>query len=275
MALRYTVSASLWPTCNAATSCSAALSVISLMCSDFIFRSPVRGFGSLTSRREPKDRVCRRTEEEESAPERKGNRSDTWVRRWRDSVPRKGVDGVRRTLRTMSVDYALPIYASGLAVVRLGGKASRSIFVGSTLQARPAAGQDAGPGIPAEKRSHPRRSDRRNRQVLCDRRRGTESGECPFFPGSSHGPRSGWNAACGSKCGRHRGDDAGRNAKIRVAAHRREAVRVARCALSHRPQRHAENQNRGLACRWHGSHFGPDRKGKSSFRGAWARSRRA
>src|SRR5882724_10253045 len=101
MALRYTVSASLWPTCNAATSCSAALSVISLMCSDFIFRSPVRGFGSLTSRREPKDRVRRRTEEEESAPERKGNRSDTWVRRWRDGVPRKGLNGEAKGLGSL------------------------------------------------------------------------------------------------------------------------------------------------------------------------------
>ena len=31
-----------------ATSCSVALSVSSLICSDFMFRSPVRGFGSLT-----------------------------------------------------------------------------------------------------------------------------------------------------------------------------------------------------------------------------------
>src|SRR5258708_34031735 len=48
MGLRSPESVSLWPAFSAATSCSVALSVISLICSDFIFRSPVRGFGSLT-----------------------------------------------------------------------------------------------------------------------------------------------------------------------------------------------------------------------------------
>src|ERR1043166_2634620 len=84
MALRYAASASLWPACNAATSCSAARSVISLICSDFIFRSPVRGFGSLTSSRGTKE--PRSQENGRKAPERKAT-GVTLGRKWRGGVP--------------------------------------------------------------------------------------------------------------------------------------------------------------------------------------------
>src|ERR1700739_2464526 len=80
MALRYAVRASLCPCCSAATRCSVAFSVISLICSDFISvllcgdLVPSHGAG------EPKNRVRRRTEVENPAPERKGNRRDTGLR---------------------------------------------------------------------------------------------------------------------------------------------------------------------------------------------------
>src|ERR1043166_5701703 len=92
MAMRYAVSASLWPACNAATSCSAALSVISLICSDFISVLLCGDLVPSLHTGEPKDRGRRRTEEEESAPEREAT-GVTPVRRWRDGVLRGGVSG--------------------------------------------------------------------------------------------------------------------------------------------------------------------------------------
>src|ERR1700752_3317999 len=80
MALRYTVSASLWPACNAATSCSVALSVISLICSDFISVLLCGDLVPSLEAGEPKNRECRRTEGENSRSRAEGNRRDTSLR---------------------------------------------------------------------------------------------------------------------------------------------------------------------------------------------------
>jgi hypothetical protein len=63
-----------------------ALSVISLICSDFIFRSPVRGFGSLTRRRGTKGPRSQENGKirNHAGAEGIGSDTDLW---WRDRVP--------------------------------------------------------------------------------------------------------------------------------------------------------------------------------------------
>jgi hypothetical protein len=70
---------------------SAARSVISLICSDFIFRSPVRGFGSLTRNRGTKETRLEEKGRRESEPSGIAT-GVTRVREWRDGVPRAGVE---------------------------------------------------------------------------------------------------------------------------------------------------------------------------------------